>query len=136
MHLSKRIMDIYCIDYDSQIGNSNPVALEQWYGRLLNKKVDDLNLEDVSRMLGQRVFLELGIEKAMEILSEDPLAGEMYEGHLLELLYGIELGEFQDMEQLKILLRHIHASLPQFEWPHQEEQEEYADLVQRFIAKF
>lgn len=136
MNLSKRIMDIYCIDYDSQMENGNPVALEQWYGRLLNKKVDDLDLEDVSRMLGQRVFLELGIEKAMGILSDNPLAGEMYDGHLLELLYGIELDEFQDLEQLKILLQHIHASLPQFEWTHQEEQEEYADSVQRFIAKF
>lgn len=129
-------MDIYCIDYDSQMDNGNPVALEQWYGRLLNKKIDDLNLEDVSRMLGQRVFLDLGIEKAMEILSEDPLAGEMYDGHLLELLYGIELDEFQDLEHLNILLQHIHANLSQFEWTHQEEQEEYADLVQRFIAKF
>ncbi|MGF6353053.1 hypothetical protein ABIE27_000962 [Paenibacillus sp. 4624] len=129
-------MDIYCIDYDSQMDNGNPVALEQWYGRLLNKKVDDLNLEDVSRMLGQRVFLELGIEKAMEILSEDPLAGEMYDGHLLELLYGIELDEFQNLEQLEILIQHIHASLSQFGWTHQEEKEEYADLVQRFIAKF
>lgn len=129
-------MDIYCIDYNSQLGKSNSVALEQWYGRSLNKKVDDLNLEDVSRMLGQRVFLELGIEKAMEILSDDPLAGEMYDGHLLELLYGIELGDYQDLEQLKLLLQHIHAILPQFEWTHREEQKEYADLVQRFIAKF
>ena len=80
--------------------------------------------------------MELGIEKAMEILFEGPLAGEMYDGHLLELLYGIELEEFQDLEQLKILIQHIHASLSQFEWTHQEEQEEYADLVQRFIAKF
>lgn len=37
-------------------------------------------------MSSQKILAGLGIEKAIEILSVEPHAGEMYEGQLLELL--------------------------------------------------
>ncbi|WP_338707393.1 contact-dependent growth inhibition system immunity protein [Paenibacillus amylolyticus] len=132
--MSKLIKEIYSIDQSIQTDNSDS-PLDHWYDRLINKKVDELDLEDVSRMLGQHVFIDLGIEKAIEILSEDPLAGEMYDGHLLKLLCSIETNNFRDLLQLKKLLQTIKSNLSQFEWADEEDQEEYAELLERFLKK-
>ncbi|CAM4314471.1 contact-dependent growth inhibition system immunity protein [Paenibacillus xylanexedens] len=132
--MSKLIKEIYSIDQNIQTDNSDS-PLDHWYDRLINKKVDELDLEDVSRMLGQHVFIDLGIEKAIEILSEDPLAGEMYDGHLLKLLCSIETNNFRDLLQLKKLLQTIKSNLSQFEWADEEDQEEYAELLERFLKK-
>lgn len=82
-------------------------------------------------MLGQHVFIDLGIE----ILSEDPLAGEMYDGHLLKLLCSIETNNFRDLLQQKKLLQTIKNNLSQFEWADEEDQEDYGDLLERFLKK-
>lgn len=132
--MSKLIKEIYSIDQNIQTDNSDS-PLDHWYDRLINKKVNELDLEDVSRMLGQHVFVDLGIEKAIEILSEDPLAGEMYDGHLLKLLCSIETNNFRDISQLKRLLQTIKSNLSQFEWADEEDQEEYAELLERFLKK-
>ncbi|MEK4663629.1 contact-dependent growth inhibition system immunity protein [Paenibacillus sp. SAF-068] len=132
--MSKLIKEIYSIDQNIQTDNSDS-PLDHWYDRLINKKVSELDLEDVSRMLGQHVLIDLGIEKAIEILSEDPLAGEMYDGHLLKLLYSIETNNFRDLSQLKRLLQTIKRDLSQFEWADEEDQEEYAELLELFLKK-
>ncbi|MEK3918084.1 contact-dependent growth inhibition system immunity protein [Paenibacillus polymyxa] len=132
--MSKLIKEIYSIDQNIQTDNSDS-PLDHWYDRLVNKKVNELDLEDVSRMLGQHVFIDLGIEKAIEILSEDPLAGEMYDGHLLKLLCSIETNNFRDLSQLKRLLQTIKSNLSQFEWADEEDQEEYAELLELFLKK-
>ncbi|WP_340015073.1 contact-dependent growth inhibition system immunity protein [Paenibacillus sp. FSL K6-1318] len=132
--MSKLIKEIYSIDQNIQTDNSDS-SLDHWYDRLINKKVSELDLEDVSRMLGQHVLIDLGIEKAIEILSKDPLAGEMYDGHLLKLLYSIETNNFRDLSQLKRLLQTIKRDLSQFEWADEEDQEEYAELLELFLKK-
>jgi len=132
--MSKLIKEIYSIDQNIQTDKSDS-PLDHWYDRLINKKVSELDLEDVSRMLGQHVLIDLGIEKAIEILSEDPLAGEMYDGHLLKLLYCIETNNFRDLSQLKRLLQTIKSDLSQFERADEEDQEEYAELLELFLKK-
>lgn len=129
--MSKLIKEIFSIDQNIQTDMSDS-PLDHWYDRLINKNVNEIDLEDVSRMLGQHVLIDLGIEKAIEILSEDPLAGEMYDGHLLKLLYTIETNNFRDLSQLKRILQTIKSSFSQFEWADEEDQEEYAVLLELF----
>ncbi|WP_340388170.1 contact-dependent growth inhibition system immunity protein [Paenibacillus sp. FSL E2-0151] len=132
--MSKLIKEIFSIDQNIQTDMSDS-PLDHWYDRLINKNVNEIDLEDVSRMLGQHVLIDLGIEKAIEILSEDPLAGEMYDGHLLKLLYTIETNNFRDLSQLKRILQTIKSSFSQFEWADEEDQEEYAVLLELFLKK-
>lgn len=132
--MSKLIKEIYSIDQNIQTDKSDS-PFDHWYDRLINKKVSEIDLEDVSRMLCQHVLIDLGIEKAIEILSEDPLAGEMYDGYLLKLLYTIETNNFRDLSQLKRILQTIKNSFSQFEWADEEDQEEYAELLELFLKK-
>lgn len=110
-------------------------ALDKWYARLINKTADEIDLEDVSRMLSQKVFIDLGIKKAMEILSEDPIAGVFYDGQLLELLSAVDFDEFKDLSQLKLLLQEINNNLSNLDWSSEEDQIEYNELLSNFLNK-
>ncbi|UPK43942.1 contact-dependent growth inhibition system immunity protein [Paenibacillus pabuli] len=132
--MNKPIKEIYALNQNIQTEESE-YPLEQWYNRLIDKRIDEIDLEDVSRMLAQNVFMDLGIKKALEILKDDPLAGEMYDGHLLKILYSIELNQFEDLSQLASLLQDINRNLSNIEWADEEDQEEYTELLTNFMKK-
>lgn len=132
--MSQTIKEIYSLNQNNQ--NAEPeYALDKWYARLINKTADEIDLEDVSRMLTQNVFIDLGIKKAMEILSEDPIAGVFYDGQLLELLSAVDLDEFKDLSQLKLLLQEINNNLSNFDWSSEEDQIEYNELLTNFLNR-
>ena len=59
--MSQTIKEIYSLNQNNQ--NAEPeYALDKWYARLINKTADEIDLEDVSRMLTQNVFIDLGIK--------------------------------------------------------------------------
>lgn len=132
--MSQTIKEIYSLNQNNQ--NAEPeYALDKWYARLINKTADEIDLEDVSRMLTQNVFIDLGIKKAMEILSEDPIAGVFYDGQLLELLSAVDLNEFKDLSQLKLLLQEVNNNLSNFDWSSEEDQIEYNELLTNFLNR-
>ncbi|MHA7578857.1 contact-dependent growth inhibition system immunity protein [Paenibacillus vandeheii] len=132
--MNKPIKEIYSLNQNIQTEESE-YPLDQWYDRLIDKSIDEVDLEDVSRMLAQNVFMDLGIKQALEILKDDPLAGEMYDGHLLKILYSIELNQFEDLAQLASLLQDINRNLSNIEWADEEDQEEYTELLTNFLKK-
>ncbi|WP_433922249.1 contact-dependent growth inhibition system immunity protein [Paenibacillus taichungensis] len=132
--MNKPIKEIYSLQQNIQTEESE-YPLDQWYNRLIDKTIDEIELEDVSRMLAQNVFMDLGIKKAVEILKDDPLAGEMYDGHLLKILYSIELNQFEELSQLASLLQDINRNLSNIEWADEEDQEEYTELLNNFMKK-
>ncbi|NEU61072.1 contact-dependent growth inhibition system immunity protein [Paenibacillus sp. ALJ109b] len=132
--MNKPIKEIYSLQQNIQ-NEESEFPLDQWYNRLIDKTIDEIELEDVSRMLAQNVFMDLGIKKALEILKSDPLAGEMYDGHLLKILYSIELNQFEELSQLASLLQDINRNLSNIEWADEEDQEEYTELLTNFMKK-
>ena len=60
--------------------------LDNWFYQLIVKSEDELNILDISRMLRQKIYPDIAISKAWNILHCNPFAGEMYDGQLLELL--------------------------------------------------
>ncbi|MGG4095922.1 contact-dependent growth inhibition system immunity protein [Paenibacillus lautus] len=132
--MSQTIKEIYSLNQNNQ--NAEPeYALDKWYDRLINKTVDEIDLEDVSRMLSQNVFIDLGIKRAIEILSEDPIAGVFYDGQLLELLSAVDLDDFKDLSQLKHLLQKINSNISHLDWSSEEDQTEYSELLTNFMSR-
>ncbi|MEX3620632.1 contact-dependent growth inhibition system immunity protein [Paenibacillus glucanolyticus] len=132
--MNQTIKEIYSLNQNNQEAETE-YALDKWYARLINKTADEIDLEDVSRMLSQNVFIDLGIEKAMEILSEDPIAGVFYDGQLLELLSAVDLDNVKDLFQLKLLLQKINNNLSNLDWSSEEDQIEYNELLTNFLNK-
>lgn len=71
----------------------------------------------------------------MEILSEDPIAGVFYDGQLLELLSAVDLDDFKDLSQLKLLLQKINNNVSNLDWSSEEDQIEYSELLTNFMNK-
>jgi len=69
----------------------------------------------------------------MEILSEDPIAGVFYDGQLQELLIAVDLDEFKDLSQLKLLLQKISNNLSNLDWSSEEDQIEFNELLTNFL---
>nr|WP_308116333.1 contact-dependent growth inhibition system immunity protein [Paenibacillus lautus] len=75
------------------------------------------------------------MKRAIEILSEDPIAGVFYDGQLLELLSAVHLDDFQDLSQLKLLLQKINNNVSNLDWSSEEDQIEYSELLTNFMNK-
>lgn len=83
MDENKSIRIIYKLDYDKSNLNS---GLVNWYNRLLDKKVDELDAVDVSKMIRQDILKEVAIDRAIDLFLSNPFDGEMQDGDLLALL--------------------------------------------------
>ncbi len=61
-------------------------ALEHWYEEVRDIKIADMAVEHLARCLRQNLHIELVIPFALQALEDDPLAGEMYKGQLVQNL--------------------------------------------------
>lgn len=83
-----KIRDIY------QLAQEQPqadYALDEWYNTLLNKDRTELDITDLCRMIQQNIFIEVAIDKAVEVLNHNPLAGDVYDGQLVEALFSVDM---------------------------------------------
>lgn len=71
--------------------------LQKWYNQLIEKTIYEITIADVLRMIRQNEFIEIAISRAICYYKNNPFAGELYEGELLEkmaLFDIIQLGEY------------------------------------------
>ena len=80
MH-NKTLREIYEYDLIPDDGLDYPV--EEWFNAVMEKTEDKLTVSDVSRMLRQKIFSVVAINRAIEMLKDDIFTGEMYEGQLM-----------------------------------------------------
>jgi hypothetical protein len=110
--------------------------LDKWYATLLNKTVEEINVNDISRMLRQDILMEVAVNKSVEILNENPLAGEVYDGQLLELLYSVDVNKYkEDIDEVKYLLIKIKSNISSFEWLCDEDFKEYLQVLEKYLKK-
>lgn len=110
--------------------------MDKWYVTLLNKTIAEITINDVSRMLSQDILIELAIDKAIKILKENPLAGEMYDGQLLELLYSIDVNKYKKIiNEVRSILINIKSNISSFEWMCDEDSKEYLMVLEDYLEK-
>ena len=109
-------------------------SMPEWYNNLINKTYDDLTLFDVSRMLMQNKYLNLAVEKAKEFLAENPLCGEYYDGHLLELMSRIDVS-YLDKEFYEELISKALIESETFDWNSAEEKTEFQRILKKYQEK-
>ncbi|HGV3501805.1 contact-dependent growth inhibition system immunity protein [Providencia sp. PROV259] len=57
--------------------------LDDWFYRVIDVPISDLSIEDICRAIRQKLFLEIILPNACNILKDEPLAGEYYDGELI-----------------------------------------------------
>ncbi len=132
-----KIKDIYNISFDiTDISIEDRCPIHDWYNNLLNKTYNQLDIFDVTRMLIQKVFLKMALTKSIDLLEENPFAGQRFEGELMELLYKQKASDLKPYNKIitKILLNAL-AKNRTYDWLCEEEREEFSNLIYSFQIK-
>lgn len=132
--MDRLIKDIY--DDIVEIKGDSLAPLELWYNKLINKKIDDISIGDISRMLRQKVFLSLALSKAMDMLIKDPMDGELYDGELLkQVVNALKNNSIAiDDLQAETFIKTAHEAIKIFDWEEEEYKIEYESLLKEFIS--
>ncbi|UNK63022.1 contact-dependent growth inhibition system immunity protein [Buttiauxella ferragutiae] len=96
------------INVTQEPGQQSP--LERWFERIIDVPIEKLTVEDLCRAIRQKLCIDQLMPRVLEILTEDPLAGEYYDGELIAALSTIK-GE--DLKDQKITFSQIRQLINQ-----------------------
>ena len=134
MRDDRKIKDIYTCKYIHTDEEMYP--LQKWYNQLIDKKVSEVEISDILRMIRQNEFIDIAVLKAIDYLKENPFAGDMYEGEVLEKLSGISIDNLKDyINELKDILSKALINNENYEWIDDEERKEFAEVILKFLDK-
>ncbi|HDW8577380.1 TPA: hypothetical protein RM991_000315 [Escherichia coli] len=80
MKNKESLKQIYHLQYDSSAFRS---GLINWYDSLLDKSPDELDENDIAKMLRQDILPALAVQKAIEMIEINLMVGYLYDGELL-----------------------------------------------------
>ena len=64
--------------------------LELWFERIIDVPIEELTVEDLCRAIRQKLCIDQLMPRVLEVLTEEPLAGEYYDGELITALSTIK----------------------------------------------
>ncbi len=124
---------VYNLEYDP-----SEFSLPKWYNELIDKTYLEINILDNCRMLTQEILVNVAIDKAIDLLYENPFEGYFGDGQLLELLLK------QDIEELKLsgkynLIKEIilkaECEFFDYEWLVLDDQQKFLSVINEFKIK-
>lgn len=109
------------ITFRNLMGNINKTQdadqqspLEQWFERVIDIPLEELSVEDLCRAIRQEICIDQLMPRILEILTEDPLAGEYYDGELISALATVKMKHLKDhmdsFQKAKALVNKIDTS--------------------------
>lgn len=105
----------------SQLKSDSP--LEIWFCKMVQKTINELSLLDISRMLRQKIYLDIAVPLAWKKLLENPFCGELYEGQMLEILTRVLNDSVQEKDDASynIFIAGIKEKIERHEWESNED---------------
>ena len=130
----RKIKELYDCKYI--ISDEELYPLQKWYNKIIDKTIDEITIADILRMICQKEFCDLAVEKAVEFLQDNVFAGEIYDGQLLE-----KISEMSDpfltkySNKLKYILKDAMGKSETHEWSYEGEREEFKNMVNSILKK-
>ena len=118
----KTLKELYNLEYDKKPGNEL-YSLPQWFNKVIDKTPEELSVDDIGIMIRQDVVFDLALDKAIELLADDPLSGYQYEGEILASLSRHE--SYTEAQKKKITT--LISKLETFADNHEFEVDEFKD---------
>ncbi|MEX3240720.1 contact-dependent growth inhibition system immunity protein [Serratia quinivorans] len=109
------------ITFRKLVGNINATkeasqqsSLELWFDHVIDIPIEKLAVEDLCRAIRQDLCVDQLMPRILDVLTEDPLAGEYYDGELIAAISTIK-GEVLKSQkdnfiQIKQLINRIEPS--------------------------
>lgn len=109
------------ITFRKLIGNINVAKepsqqspLELWFEHVIDIPLEELAVEDLCRAIRQELCVDQLMPRVLDVLTEDPLAGEYYDGELIAALSTIKgddlKGQKSSFFQIKQLINQLDSS--------------------------
>lgn len=87
-------------------------SLEQWFERVIDIPLNELSVEDLCRAIRQELYIDKLMPRVWEVMKDDPLAGEYYDGELIAALSTVNEKSLQDQKSTFIQIQKIINNLP------------------------
>lgn len=130
----RKIREIYNCDYITS--NEELYPLQKWYNQLIDKKIIDISVADILRMIRQDEFMDIAIPKAISFLRENVFLGETYDGEMLEKLSSVEKSNMTPyIADLRKILEQALIEMEKYDWICDEEKEEFEEVVNKLKQK-
>ncbi|MDK9583697.1 contact-dependent growth inhibition system immunity protein [Lelliottia wanjuensis] len=102
------------ITFRKLIGNINvrkepdqQSPLELWFERIIDVPIEELMVEDLCRAIRQKLCIDQLMPRVLEVLTEEPLAGEYYDGELIAALSTIKENDLKDQKSTFIKIKQL-----------------------------
>lgn len=106
------------ITFRKLIGNINVAKelsqqspLELWFERVIDIPIEELSVEDLCRAIRQEICVDQLMPRILDVLTEDPLAGEYYDGELIAALSTIKVDDLKDHKNSFIQIKQLISQL-------------------------
>ena len=107
------------ITFRKLIGNINVTKepdqqspLELWFEHIIDVPIEELSVEDLCRAIRQELCVDQLMPRVLEVLAEEPLACEYYDGELIAALSTIKEKDLKDQKGTFIQIRQLINQLP------------------------
>ena len=108
-------------------------SLAQWYNEIIKKDITQITSFDVIRMLRQKVFIEVAVEKAIDYLNENPFEGDFFEGELLKLLLSMEKKYIDEKkEDILLIINNAKKRIENHQWLFEDDKKKFNTLISSF----
>lgn len=86
---------------------SQQSSLEQWFERIIDIPIEELTVEDLCRAIRQELCIAQLMPRVLEVMIDDPLAGEYYDGELIAALSTIKESDLKDQRNTFIQIKQV-----------------------------
>lgn len=93
------------INITKEPGQQSP--LELWFDRVIDIPIEELAVEDLCRAIRQGLCVDQLMPRVLDVLTEDPLAGEYYDGELIAALSTIKGDDLKNHKHIFIEIKQL-----------------------------
>lgn len=133
MEGERKIKDIYNCQYI--VSDEMLYPLQEWHNQLIDKRIDEITVADVLRMMRQKELIDLAISKAIEFLKENVFIGELYDGQILEQISELDISLLTPYhDDMKYILKVALEKATIHEWSYDGEKDEFIEIVRLLLS--
>lgn len=134
MEGERKLKDIYNCQYI--VSDEMLYPLQEWHNQLIDKRIDEITVADVLRMMRQKELIDLAISKAIDFLKENVFMGELYDGQILEQISELDISLLTPYcDDMKYILRVALEKATIHEWSYDGEKDEFIEIVRSLLSK-
>ncbi|WP_434461604.1 contact-dependent growth inhibition system immunity protein [Serratia plymuthica] len=86
---------------------SQQSPLELWFERIIDIPIEELAVEDLCRAIRQKLCIDQLMPRVLDVLTDDPLAGEYYDGELIAALSAIKIEDLKEQKSSFIRIKQL-----------------------------